>query len=248
MLFDTGISRTGILHNLDALEADLSGLRAVVISHGHPDHCMGLPGLLDRLGRRGMPLVLHPEAYLQRKVVLPSGNEVNLPPPDRNDLRREEIELIETESPSLLLDGMLLVSGEVPRTTAFERGFPIHYAKRNGVWEPDPWIRDDQCIIARVEGRGLVIVSGCAHAGIINVVRNAQSLTGIREVHAVIGGFHLTGGIFEEIIPDTIEALREIGPRYLVPSHCTGWSAMHQIAGAMPDAFLPNCVGTTFVL
>ena len=106
---------------------------------------------------------------------------------------------------------------------------------------------DDQCAIMNLKGKGFVIITGCGHAGIINTLRNAQMLTGIERVHAAIGGFHLTGGLFEPFIGPTVSALQEIGPRYVVPGHCTGWSATHQIARALPEAFLPNSVGTEFI-
>jgi 7,8-dihydropterin-6-yl-methyl-4-(beta-D-ribofuranosyl)aminobenzene 5'-phosphate synthase len=248
ILFDTGVSRMGILYNLDAMEIDLGAIGAIVVSHGHPDHAMGLPGLIARLGPRHLPLVLHPEAYLERKIVLPNGEEINLPPPRRSDLQRESIEIIEEVGPSLLMNGTLLVSGEVSRTTEFERGFPLHWARRDGVWVPDPLIMDDQCAIVNVRDQGLVIVTGCGHAGMINIIRNAQAITGVERVYAVIGGFHLSGRMFEPIIPATVAALQQIGPRYVVPGHCTGWSATQQIAQAMPEAFIANSVGTTFVL
>jgi 7,8-dihydropterin-6-yl-methyl-4-(beta-D-ribofuranosyl)aminobenzene 5'-phosphate synthase len=248
VLFDTGVSRRGLLYNLDALEIDLGDVAAVVLSHGHPDHAMGLPGLIERLGRRGLPLILHPEAYLEREVVLPNGDEINLPPPRRADLRRENVEIVEEVGPSLLVDETLLVSGEVARTTEFEKGFPIHWARRDGVWEPDPLIKDDQCAIVNVRGKGLVIVTGCGHSGIVNILRNARAITGVTQVYAVIGGFHLSGRLFAPIIPPTIAALQALAPRYVVPGHCTGWYATQEIARAMPDAYLPNSVGTTFAL
>jgi 7,8-dihydropterin-6-yl-methyl-4-(beta-D-ribofuranosyl)aminobenzene 5'-phosphate synthase len=247
VLFDTGVSREGLLHNIDVMQINLADAQAIILSHGHPDHALGMLGVLDRLGKRNLPLVLHPDAYLERKLVLPNGTEVMVPAPRRADLQRENIELIEEVGPSMLVDGMVLVSGEVARTTEFEKGFATHYSKRNGVWEHDPWIRDDQCAIANVRDKGLIVISGCGHAGIINIIRNAQRITGVEKIHAVIGGFHLTGGLFEPIIPATVAALQEINPRYLVPGHCTGFSATHQLARAMPDAFIPNSVGTTYL-
>ncbi len=247
VLLDTGTSRNGILHNLDALEINATEIQAVILSHGHPDHTSGLPSLMDRLGTPKIPLVLHPDVYLERKVIFPSGTETTLPHLRKEDLQRDKIELIEEVGPSMLADGMVLVSGGVARTTDFEKGFSIHYANRHGTWEPDPLIMDDQCIIMHVNRKGLVIVTGCSHAGIINTVRYAKTLTGIDKVYAVIGGFHLTGGLFEPIIPATITALQEINPKYVMPGHCTGWSAIHQIARAMPEAFIPNSVGTTVV-
>ncbi len=248
VLFDTGVSRKGILHNLDVLEVKANDVRAIILSHGHADHAMGLPGFIDRLGMLSLPLVLHPDAFLERKLVLPNGDEVHIPPPSRADLRRESVELIESAGPSMLVDNMVLVSGEVSRTTEFEKGFRTHYSRRNGVWEPDPLIMDDQCAVLNVRGKGLVVITGCGHAGIINILRHARHLTGVETIYAVVGGFHLTGALFEPIIPATVAALQEIKPRYVMPGHCTGWKAVHQIAAAMPQAFIASSVGTTLTL
>jgi 7,8-dihydropterin-6-yl-methyl-4-(beta-D-ribofuranosyl)aminobenzene 5'-phosphate synthase len=248
LLFDTGVSKTGILYNLDALEFRANDIQAIVLSHGHTDHAMGLVGLLDRLGSRNLPLVLHPEGYLERRLSLPDGSHVYMIPPRRSDLRRENIELIEEVGPSLLVDNMVLVSGEVGRHSEFESGYPGHEARRDGAWTPDPLIVDDQCAILHVRDKGLVIVTGCGHAGIINIVRHAQALTGVQPVHAIIGGFHLTGSYFAQRIPATVAALQALQPTYIVPGHCTGFPAIHAIANALPDAFVPTSVGTTFWL
>jgi 7,8-dihydropterin-6-yl-methyl-4-(beta-D-ribofuranosyl)aminobenzene 5'-phosphate synthase len=248
ILFDTGLNPRNILYNIDALEVDAADIQAIVLSHGHADHAMGLPGFIQRLGSRNMPLILHPDAYLERKIILPNGDESYLPPPRKSDLLREHIQVIEEVGPSMLVEDMVLISGEVARTTTFEKGFPVHYAKHDHEWRPDPLIHDDQCAILHVRNKGLVIVTGCGHSGIINIIRNAQALTGIQDIYAVIGGFHLTGALFDPIIPATIAALQEMNPQYLVPGHCTGWSATHQIARAMPDAFIANSVGTTYYL
>ena len=248
VMFDTGVSPKGILRNMDVLEIDSGDIRAVVLSHGHADHAMGMQGLLDRLGERRLPLVLHPDAYLERRLLLPNGHEVYLRPPRRSDFSRENIELIEEVGPSMLVDGMVLVSGEVARTTDFEKGFPIHQARHEGEWQPDPLIHDDQCAIMHVRGKGLVIVTGCGHSGIINIVRNARAITGVQKICALIGGFHLTGSAFEPIIEPTVAALKEFAPDCLMPGHCTGWKAVHRIAAEMPDSFIATSVGTTVVL
>jgi len=109
-------------------------------------------------------------------------------------------------------------------------------------------ILDDQALIAHVAGRGLVVLTGCGHAGIINICRYAQRLTGVENLHAIIGGFHLTGPLFEPVIGDTVTALEQLAPEVIVPAHCTGWKATHAIARRLPGAFIQNSVGTTFHL
>lgn len=247
-LFDAGLTRESLLHNMDVLEVRPSDLHAIVLSHGHADHVAGLMGLLSRTGRRRLPLLLHPDAFLRRKIVLPDGREVHLPPPNRQGIEQEGVEVLEERGASMLLGGLALVTGQVARTTEFEKGFPGHLAEINGTWQPDPLIHDDQAVVMNVRDKGLVVLSGCGHAGIINVLRHAKAVTGISRIHAVLGGFHLTGRVFEPLITPTVDALRAIGAKLIVPSHCTGWRATHEIARALPDAFVPNSVGTTFLI
>lgn len=244
MLYDAGLGKQTVAHNLDVLGLRANELRAMVLSHGHADHHGGLEGLYARVGRRNMPLVLHPDAWRRRRVVFPSGVEINMPPPNRQDLDREGWQVIEDRSPTLLLDNSLLVTGQVERSTDFEKGFPLQQARGEHGWEPDTWIWDDQGVVCNVRGKGLVVLSSCSHSGVINVLRNAQRLTGEQHVHAFVGGMHLTGGLFEPIIPRTIEELQMIGPDVVVPGHCTGWKAVYEIIRLMPSVYVHPSVGT----
>jgi 7,8-dihydropterin-6-yl-methyl-4-(beta-D-ribofuranosyl)aminobenzene 5'-phosphate synthase len=166
----------------------------------------------------------------------------------RRALDEAGFDVIEQQQPSFVYDRSVLITGEVDRVTGFETGFAIHQAWRGGSWQPDPLILDDQALIAHVAGRGLVVLTGCGHAGVINICRYAQRLTGTSKLHAVIGGFHLTGPLFEPIIADTVGALEQLAPDLIVPAHCTGWKATHAIARRLPAAFIQNSVGTTFHL
>jgi 7,8-dihydropterin-6-yl-methyl-4-(beta-D-ribofuranosyl)aminobenzene 5'-phosphate synthase len=112
-------------------------------------------------------------------------------------------------------------------------------------WIPDPF-RDDQALVANLRDRGLVVITGCAHAGVINTVEHAKELAGTDRVHAVLGGFHLTGPAYEEVVGPTIERMQGLAPRYVVPMHCTGWSAITRFAREMPEQFVLNTVGTTY--
>ncbi len=200
--------------------------------------------MLRRLGRRGMPLVLHPDVWRDRKVVFPTGVEIHMPPPSHNDLERESVSIVEERGPSLFLDGMVLATGQVERLTDFEKGFPLQQARTNGGWEADTWMWDDQAIVCHLKDKGLVVLSSCSHAGVINVLQHAQRLTGIDRVYAFVGGLHLTGGLFEAIIPRTIAALGLIGPAIVAPGHCTGWNATHKLARQLPVAYIQTSVGT----
>jgi 7,8-dihydropterin-6-yl-methyl-4-(beta-D-ribofuranosyl)aminobenzene 5'-phosphate synthase len=245
VLYDAGLTPHALARNLDVLQVPVDDLRAIVISHGHADHHGGLEGLVRRRGRSRLPLLIHPDAWRDRRIVFPTGGELRLPPPSRNDLEAEGLEVVEERAHSLLLDGTVLVSGQVERVTDFERGFPIHEACGADGWEPDPMISDDQALVVNVRGRGLVIVSGCSHAGAINVLFHAQRLTGEARVAGFLGGFHLTGGLFEARIEPTVEALRAAGVDRVLPAQCTKASG---IAAAIAcTAFQPEqcAVGTT---
>ncbi len=247
-LFDTGVTPDGALHNIDVLGIDLSNIQTIVLSHGHADHTRGLDGMLDKIGRRRMPILLHPDAFLKRRLVINDNMILDLPPPSLRDLQREGIELLVERGPSFLLNGTVLVTGQVERTTDFEKGLKNQQAEIDGTWQPDPWVYDDQAIVIHVRNKGLVVITGCGHAGVINILRQARSQSGVEQIYAVLGGFHLTGALFEPIIPQTVEALQQINPAVIVPAHCTGWRATQRIAQTMPEAYTPNSVGTTFAL
>jgi 7,8-dihydropterin-6-yl-methyl-4-(beta-D-ribofuranosyl)aminobenzene 5'-phosphate synthase len=106
----------------------------------------------------------------------------------------------------------------------------------------------DQALVVSLGERGLVVLSGCGHAGIVNTVRYARKLTGQETVAAIVGGFHLSGPMFEPIIGPTVDALAELSPSLLVPAHCTGWKACYQMAARFPDAFVMSTVGSTITL
>ena len=247
ILFDTGVTPDGALHNLAVLGIDLNTIQAIVLSHGHTDHTHGLDGFLDKLGKRRMPILLHPDAFLKRRIIYNDTSILDLPPPSLHDLEREGIELLVERGPSFVINDKVLVTGQIERTTDFEQGLKNQQAEIDGTWLPDPWVYDDQAIVINVRNKGLVVATGCGHAGVINILRQVRSQTGVDQIFALLGGFHLSGAIFEPIIPQTVEALQQIKPAVVVPAHCTGWRATQRIAQVMPDAFTPNSVGTTFV-
>jgi 7,8-dihydropterin-6-yl-methyl-4-(beta-D-ribofuranosyl)aminobenzene 5'-phosphate synthase len=246
ILFDAGRTPGGLVENMRRLGLSPGDIDIIVLSHGHWDHVTGMDGLVGELGRRNMPVLIHPEFWTRRRLAFPGQEPVELPTTSKGALEGAGFDIVEQPEPSFLLDRSLLVTGEVDRTTDFERGFPGHEGYRHGAWQPDPLILDDQALVARVRGRGLVILTGCGHSGVINILRYVRKLTDESHVHVVIGGFHLSGRAFEPIIGPTCDALDEFSPDYLVPTHCTGWRATHALAARFPEAFIQNSVGTRF--
>ncbi len=244
LLFDFGFSREGAAHNADILGVDLKTVEVMVLSHGHSDHLGGLESLVERIGRKGIPLVLHPEAFKSSRYLRFGKTRHYFPAVTRQMFEKLGIRLIETRMPYPLLGGSALFLGEVRRSTAFEKGMPMaHFDDRgNEKWDP---IEEDSALVMHLKGKGLVILSGCAHSGIINTVNFAREVTGIERVHAVMGGFHLAGPVFEPIIGETADALKKIGPDYVIPCHCTGRKAIMAIEKKLPDQFLLNMAGTT---
>jgi 7,8-dihydropterin-6-yl-methyl-4-(beta-D-ribofuranosyl)aminobenzene 5'-phosphate synthase len=248
LVFDLGVSPNGMVENMRRLDLDPKDVEAVVCSHGHFDHTAGLDGLARQLGRAGLPVIIHPEFWNRRRAVFPGREPIELPTTSRRALEGVGFTIIEDRQPSFLLDGCVLVTGEVPRVTGYEPGFPFQEAWRRDHWEPDPLVLDDQAIVLNVRGQGLVVITGCGHAGVVNTTRYAKVLTGEERIAAIIGGFHLNGPVFEPLISRVCSDLQELRPSWIVPGHCTGWRAQHALARVFGDSFVPNCVGTRLEL
>jgi 7,8-dihydropterin-6-yl-methyl-4-(beta-D-ribofuranosyl)aminobenzene 5'-phosphate synthase len=245
-LFDAGTSPDGVVENMRRLQLDPRQIECIVCSHGHFDHTTGIDGLIRALGRAKMPVLIHPHFWRRRRVVLPGRDPIELPTTSERALAEAGFEVIEERQPSFLFDDSVLITGEVPRVSGYEPGFPPQEAWLGGGWQPDPLVLDDQALIVNVADQGLVVLTGCGHAGVVNISRYALALTGSAQMHAIIGGFHLNGPIFEPLIPRVLDDLAELSPDYLIPAHCTGWRAQHAMSARFGDAFVPNSVGTSF--
>ena len=150
VLFDTGVSPDGLVHNMRFLEIDPETVETVVLSHGHFDHTTGLDGFVRAVGRANVPVVIHPEFWSRRRLVLPGREPWEMPSTSRGALEGSGFQIVEERQPSFLFERSLLVTGEVDRTTDFETGMPVHQAWRHGDWVPDPLIHDDQAVVLHV--------------------------------------------------------------------------------------------------
>jgi 7,8-dihydropterin-6-yl-methyl-4-(beta-D-ribofuranosyl)aminobenzene 5'-phosphate synthase len=245
VLLDTGYSRIALLHNIELLGIDVVRIEAIVLSHGHMDHTGSVEPLLRQLPVP-VPVVVHPDAFAgPRFAQRPDGVKVRFPQTlQREGIKRAGARLIETSEPTFLADDTILVSGQIPRTTSFEHGLMAALIERDGELERDT-IADDQAVIVSLGDRGVVVISGCAHAGIINTIHRAKGLGGIGLLRAVVGGFHLSGANIETTLTSTINELVAHNPAIIAPMHCTGASATQRIAEALPSAFVTSSVGST---
>ncbi len=231
------------------LEIDPETVETVVLSHGHFDHTAGLDGFVRAVGRANVPVVIHPEFWSRRRLVLPGREPWEMPSTSRGALEGSGFQIVEERQPSFLFERSLLVTGEVDRTTDFERGFPhtggaarrdmgARSARTRRPGTAAQYPRPRTCRDHRMRPR-----RRCQHCA-----RYARRLTGLERVYAIIGGFHLSGPLFEPLIPAVIDAFAAFRPELIVPMHCTGFRAIHRLAGAFPDAVVPSCVGTRFEL
>jgi 7,8-dihydropterin-6-yl-methyl-4-(beta-D-ribofuranosyl)aminobenzene 5'-phosphate synthase len=259
-LFDTGVSENGVINNADIFGVDFGKIDGIILSHGHFDHFAGLVNILKRISlsrqasTNNIDVFTHPDAFLRRWEIFPDGTRAMSPVLDEQLLVQIGAKIHKKTNVTYLpskLSPSLLVTGEIPRETSFEKGFPYQYtedANNENNLIPDPLVRDDQALVVNISGKGLVILTGCGHAGVINTINYAKKITGIDRIHAIIGGFHLPadGGIYEAAIEPTLKEFQKAQPDYLIPCHCTGWKAANRIIEIMPDKFIQSSVGTTF--
>ena len=245
MIMDFGLSEDVAARNAQALGVDLGRIEAAVLSHGHLDHFGGLSQIGRQIGEKRVPLYVHPSAFKPNRFVAAGGGfKIIMPTPSETDFEKAGFTVTKDTEPAAMLDGDVLYLGEIPRLTDFEQGMPNAFFGEEGEEEMD-LLEDDTAIAMNLSGKGLVVLSGCAHSGIINTVEHARKVTGVSKIHAIMGGFHLTGQLFEPIIGDTVDALKEMQPDYIIPTHCTGRKAIGHIENEMPASFVLNMAGTT---
>jgi 7,8-dihydropterin-6-yl-methyl-4-(beta-D-ribofuranosyl)aminobenzene 5'-phosphate synthase len=226
---------------------NLAEIEAIILSHGHLDHAGGLVKVAEAIDKKDLPIIVHEDMFKTRGTANPDGTVRKAPSFPAEDVVLPA-KFMKTKEPCAIADNLILVTSEIPRETDFEKGSLKQMVYANGEWQPDPWVWDDRAVVLNAKGKGLVIVSGCAHAGIINTVLYAQRITGVNRVYAIFGGFHLAGKDYETKITPTIDELKKLDPKLIVPSHCTGWRGIYAIMEAMPEAFVWNSVGNLYQL
>lgn len=251
ILFDGGPNGVAVEQNVPLLGADMGQVEAVVLSHGHTDHASGLPAAIrlvaDANGGNEIPVHVNPDMFRQRGEQLEEGK---IYPhghiPSVESLEEAGGTVVSDPESRYLLDQTFYLSGEIPRTTSYEKGIPIHFRRNESDtdWEPDPLLLDERYLAINLRDRGILVFTACSHAGLINILRDAHARFSPTPLYGVMGGFHLAGTLFEKIIDQTVEDLKAFDLKLIVPGHCTGWRAVHQLLTTFGEGIvLPSAVG-----
>ncbi len=267
ILWDAGITALAFLENARRLQIDLATIDKIALSHGHGDHTAAVSDVLKVIGKpppgrkwpadatmaeieawvqkRRVPLIAHPAAFRERWAIREDGTKYGpAHSPPRAEWEALGAQIVLSEGPYRLGPGCWTTGG-VPRRS-FERAGTRSRAYRQGGAFHRDHLEDDQALVINVEDKGLVIVAGCAHSGIVNTVRYAQEISGVEPVWAILGGFHLAPADDQEI-QRTIEAIQAVRPALVAPSHCTGFEAISQFARHMPKQFVLGVVGARYL-
>lgn len=255
MLFDTGPEEYAFERNTQRLGVDLGSVDGIMLSHGHWDHAgamLSAIGLI-RLHNGGVdvPYYAHPGMFRSRGMKTPTGSvRVMEDVPSIQELTDHGAAVVSTDAPLAVLDGMFHVSGEIPRVTEFERGLPGQMRRTDDGrgWEADELLMDERWLGINVVGKGLVVLTACSHAGVINVLKHARSSFPDVPLYMVMGGLHLSG-VNEEIIPQTVAELKSFSLSRIAAGHCTGWRASVALANTFGEAVVaPTAVGKTYAI
>lgn len=246
IVFDTGINKKALLHNIKALKVNLSDVDSIVLSHGHLDHSAATVEVAKAAG--GVKIYAHPHTFLprfyedkkgkRRRVGVPKGEGLN-------EIERAGGSILLRKEPTEVAPGVW-TTGQIERVTTFERALPLSEGERLTIVidgeEIDDQILDDQALWMNLEDAGPLVITGCAHAGPVNTLLQVQRIGNFRQIHGFVGGTHLVERS-EEYFRQTVNEFKKFGLGLFSPCHCTGFKVTANLWQAFPDVFILNFCG-----
>ena len=241
ILVDVAQNPQALLANFEKMAIAPACIDAIVLTHCHYDHTRGLTRILEAIDRDDVPVIAHPDLFRLNFVQTPFLRHVGVMPGDL----QPQIEdaggvLFLTSDPLQIMPG-LMTTGEVERTTDFEDPGIDLYTIENGRVKTDA-MPDDISLVANLEGSGLVVVTGCCHAGIVNVLAHARRIAGVEKIGGLIGGLHLVAAS-DDRIEKTVDGIRAVDPDWVYAGHCTGFRAQAALYSALKSRFTPLQTG-----
>ena len=260
LLFDTGPEPSAFALNASRLRADLSQIELIHLSHWHRDHSGGMLKAIELINAARGPdeapvrVDLHPSRPEFRGFMSPKGPVSMEADPTFDEIMLAGGEVVKKDTPHTVLGGMFMISGEIPRVTPYEKGVlrGIRWHSASQSWESDELIRDERLLMCNVKGKGVVVFTGCSHAGAVNACKHAVELAEKAAgekvpLYAVMGGYHLVGPN-EAMVEETVRDFKELDAKVYLPGHCSGWRVKYAIEREMPGRLAPSTVGTRFVI
>ncbi|KAF2001074.1 metallo-beta-lactamase superfamily protein [Amniculicola lignicola CBS 123094] len=259
LLFDTGPTESIFEANAKRLQPPLQNISHIHLSHWHRDHSGGMLAAIKLIKSakasastpvsETLPVDLHPARPDYRGFTTPMGIVSLEADPSFAEIEAAGGVVEKYDASHEVLNNHFLISGEIPRVTGYEKAIPpgMRYESGEGKWVPDQWITDERFVVCHVKDKGLVLFTGCSHAGVVNAAKHAVALIPEVPLYAIVGGFHLADAV-PEIISTTIKDLKELGVKVLMAGHCTGWRAKFEIEKEMPGSLVPSFVGITTVI
>ncbi|KAJ5594407.1 uncharacterized protein N7459_000615 [Penicillium hispanicum] len=255
ILFDVGPKEDAWESNVKRLRPDLASVDMIHLSHWHRDHSGGMLKAIQMIqdakqaeGRTDHLVVnVHPDRPAYRGITLSNGLISFEADPTFEEISRTGVILQKQSEKETVLDDLFLISGEIPRVMPYEVGLKnaVRFDSESKDWYSEEVIADERFLACNVKGKGIVLFTGCSHAGVVNSTKHALDLIGAdTPLHAVVGGFHLSMSE-ESQIKRTVADLKRLDPAVLLPGHCSGWRSKFAIEQAMPGTLVPCTVGIT---
>ncbi|KAF2666822.1 Metallo-hydrolase/oxidoreductase [Microthyrium microscopicum] len=255
ILFDTGPEESGWERNVSRLRADISQVEVIMLSHWHRDHSGGMLRAVEMIneGRKAVnktsPVTvdLQPDRPDYRGFLGPTGIISLEADPTFNEVEKAGGVVVKNAQGHTVLDNMFYISGEIPRVTEYEIGLrrAMRFVNEQDKWIEDTLIKDERYLMVNLKERGLVVFTGCGHAGVVNTCKNGITNGNGVPIYAAMGGFHLADAE-APTIENSVRDLKDLGIKLLFPGHCSGWRAKYEIEKQMPGCLAPSTVGTKF--